>query len=200
MQIVHELRARSDAVVVGINTVLADNPLLTARRVQNARPLIRAVLDSNLRTPLDSKLVSTAGEGQVIIYCLAETLDSSRASALRERGVEVVPLITGRMGKPAPSRMLRDLFQRGVTHLLVEPGPTLAQNLIDYGLVDRIWIFQSPMTIDDPAAPAAAFSPYQEIASIDLNGDRLLEILNPFSDVFFAPIASPDVGWAKSLA
>jgi hypothetical protein len=56
------------------------------------------------------------------------------------------------------------------------------------------------MTIDDPAAPAAAFSPYQEIASVDLKGDRLVEILNPFSDVFFAPIASPDIGWAKSLA
>jgi diaminohydroxyphosphoribosylaminopyrimidine deaminase/5-amino-6-(5-phosphoribosylamino)uracil reductase len=199
MRLVHELRAKSDAVLVGIGTVLADDPLLTARGVPNPRPLIRAVMDSNLRTPITSRLVTTAAESKVIIYCLAETLDSSRAAALRERGVEVVPLITGRMSKPAPSLMLKDLAQRGVTHLLVDAGPTLAQNLIDYGLVDRVWIFHSPMLINDPTAPSAASTPFREIASVDVGGDRLVELLNPFSEVFFAPTPSPDFLSANHL-
>src|SRR5207245_5764001 len=78
LKVVHELRARSDAILVGIGTVLADDPILTARTASKKRPLIRAVLDSRLRIPPTSRLVNTANEGKVIVYCAPENDEISR--------------------------------------------------------------------------------------------------------------------------
>ena len=86
-----------------------------------------------------------------------------------------------------------------MTHLLVDAGPTLGQSLIDQGLADRIWMIQSPITIGAADAPSAPVAPYQEVTSIDLRGDRLVEMLNPFSDVFFAPAPSADMNWAREM-
>jgi len=199
MKLIHELRARSDAILVGIGTVLADDPLLTPRSTKTPRPLIRAVLDSSLRIPIQSRLVKTAGDGKVIVYCRANEADSDKAAALRNSGVEVSGIAVGRMGKPAPTFVLQDLAQRGVTHLVVDAGPTLGQSLIDQGLADRIWIIHSPMVIAAPDAPSAPIAPYPEVASFDLRGDRLVEMLNPHSDVFFSATPSADFNWAKEM-
>jgi diaminohydroxyphosphoribosylaminopyrimidine deaminase/5-amino-6-(5-phosphoribosylamino)uracil reductase len=199
MKVIHELRARSDAILVGIGTVLADDPLLTARGVRHHRPLIRAVLDSSLRIPIQSRLVKTAGEGTVIVYCRGAESDSEKAKALNERGLQVVGVPVGRMGKPAPTFALSDLAKRGVTHLVVDAGPTLGQSLIDQGIADRLWVIHSPLVIAVADAPSAPVAPYQEVASIDLRGDRLVEMLNPFSDVYFAPAPSADLLWAKEM-
>jgi len=199
MKLVHELRARSDAILVGIGTVLADDPLLTARLARYRRPLLRAVLDSSLRIPLQSRLVKTAGDGNVIIYCDTTENNSHKAKTLHEAGLEVVGIAMGRMGKPSPKFVLADLAKRGVSHLLVDAGPTLGQSLIDQSLADRVWIIHSPMKIDSPQAPSAPVAPYQEVATLNLHGDRLVELLNPFSEVFFAPAPSPDIAWAKEM-
>ena len=199
MKVVHELRARSDAIMVGIGTVIADDPMLTARGSEYRRPLIRAVMDSSLRIPIQSRLVKTAGEGKVIIYCASTEANSAKAKALMESGVEVVGIVVGRMAKPAPTFVLADLANRGVTHLVVDAGPTLGQSLIDQGLADRVWMIRSSMTIGAADAPSAPIAPYQEVGSIDLRGDRLVELLNPFGDAFFAPAASADLGWAREM-
>jgi diaminohydroxyphosphoribosylaminopyrimidine deaminase/5-amino-6-(5-phosphoribosylamino)uracil reductase len=199
MRVVHELRARSDAILVGIGTVLADDPILTARETKHRRPLIRAVMDSTLKIPLQSRLVKTAGEGKVIVYCAAAESGSAKAKALKENGVEVVGVVLGRMGKPAPTFVLRDLAKREVTHLVVDAGPRLGQSLIDQGMADRVWIIQSPMRIEAADAPDAPVAPYQEVASLELRGNRLVELLNPFSEVFFAASPSADFVWAKEM-
>jgi diaminohydroxyphosphoribosylaminopyrimidine deaminase/5-amino-6-(5-phosphoribosylamino)uracil reductase len=199
MKVVHELRARSDAILVGIGTVLADDPILTARAARYRRGLLRAVLDSTLRIPLQSRLVKTSGEGKVIIYCAGAEANSSKAKALRENGVEVVGIAVGRMAKPAPTFVLSDLAERGVSHLVVDAGPTLGQSLIDQGLADRVWIIHSKMTVGAADAPAAAVAPYQEVGSLELRGDRLVELLNPFSDVYFAAVPSVDFNWAREM-
>jgi diaminohydroxyphosphoribosylaminopyrimidine deaminase/5-amino-6-(5-phosphoribosylamino)uracil reductase len=199
MKVVHELRARSDAILVGIGTVLADDPILTARAARYRRSLLRTVMDSTLRIPLQSRLVKTSGEGKVIIYCANAEANSSKAKVLRENGVEVVGVAVGRMGKPALTFVLSDLAGRGVSHLVVDAGPTLGQSLIDQGLADRVWTIYSQKTIGAADAPAAAVAPYEQVGSVELGGDRLVELLNPFSEVFFAATPSADLGWVKEM-
>ncbi|MBV8780412.1 MAG: bifunctional diaminohydroxyphosphoribosylaminopyrimidine deaminase/5-amino-6-(5-phosphoribosylamino)uracil reductase RibD, partial [Phycisphaerae bacterium] len=116
-RIVHELRSRCDAIVVGINTVLSDDPFLTARGVKTQRPLLRYVLDRSLRIPLDSRLVKSAEEFPLIVAC--RNASGEKAAELTDRGVTVIQA-------PDFEAVLRDQFNRGVTHVLVEPGPTLA--------------------------------------------------------------------------
>ncbi|HSZ57206.1 MAG TPA: bifunctional diaminohydroxyphosphoribosylaminopyrimidine deaminase/5-amino-6-(5-phosphoribosylamino)uracil reductase RibD [Tepidisphaeraceae bacterium] len=189
--LVHELRARSDAILVGINTVLGDDPLLTARCVETARPLIRAVLDRRLRIPLTSRLVKTAREHRTIVYCAEGKVDSATALELREHHVTVVGLsVAG--DKLDLTEMLRHLAAQDVTHLLVEPGPILAASFLDLGLADRVWVIRSPNAIDGPDAPPAPQVPYPPTASVWLDGDQLTEYLNPQSPVFFAEQPSVD--------
>src|SRR6266850_2223447 len=196
MKVVHELRARSDAILVGIGTVLADDPILTSRGREFRRPLIRAVMDSSLKIPIQSRLVKTAAEGKVIVYCSAGMAKIRGTVPLFEKGIEVVEVPVGRMARPAPTFVLADLAKRGVTHLVVDAGPTLGQSLIDQGLADRLWVIHSPMVVGAADAPSAPIAPYPEVASIDLRGDRLVEMLNPFSDAFFTAAPSADFIWA----
>jgi riboflavin biosynthesis pyrimidine reductase len=89
--------------------------------------------------------------------------------------------------------------ERGVTHLLVEPGPTLARAFFEAGLVDRVWQIRSPKRVDDASAPAAAGIPGDFLRSgqLDLDGDVLSEFLNPASTVFFAAERSADLVLAE---
>jgi diaminohydroxyphosphoribosylaminopyrimidine deaminase / 5-amino-6-(5-phosphoribosylamino)uracil reductase len=199
---VHRLRANSDAVLVGINTVLKDDPLLTARDIEKdhhkrpltTRPLIRAVVDTHLRLPLDSKLVKTSREMPAIVYTgeleLAHYPD--RAAALRSAGVHIVSIPTDRRESLSLTHILRDLHSREVTHLLVEGGPTLTQAFVDQRLADRVWLFQASVVVDSPTAPSAPHAPYTIVAERQIGPDQLVERLNEQSNVFFAAIPSAD--------
>jgi diaminohydroxyphosphoribosylaminopyrimidine deaminase/5-amino-6-(5-phosphoribosylamino)uracil reductase len=192
--LVLRLRARCDAILIGIGTALADDPLLTARGVENPRPLIRAVMDTHLRLPLSSQLVRTAREHPLVVYCGETTFsgERQRVAALQALGVEVVPIAIGRLGRLAPIYVLQHLYSRNVTHLLIEGGPTVAQLFIDYGLVDRVWTFHSPIRVDSADAPDALVAPYSISGQMQIGPDRLVEQLNEFSDVFFALAPSAD--------
>jgi diaminohydroxyphosphoribosylaminopyrimidine deaminase/5-amino-6-(5-phosphoribosylamino)uracil reductase len=187
--IVHHLRARSDAIMVGINTVLADDPLLTVRHVQPLRPLSRIVLDRDLRIPLTSQLVQSALQTPTIIF--SHHPNPTRAAELKMLGVEVIdtPIHQGALALPD---ILATLAQRNVTHLLVEPGPRLAQSFLTSNLADRLWIFHSPHKSTDPNALDTAVFDYPAIAEAKIEGDRLIESFNPSSQVFFSPQPSPD--------
>lgn len=189
---IHELRARCDSILVGIGTVLNDDPLLTSRGVPGARPLRRAVLDSNLRIPLESLLVHT-GAGEVTVFCSRDAYrQSPRVTELQRLGVDVTPI---RSDPVAPGLALDDVLydlDNFGSHVLVEAGPTLARSFIEHNLADRVWVLHSPTAINDESAPRAAEVPYPITAEADLGDDRLVEHLNPHGAVYFAPEPSAD--------
>ncbi|HEY8668623.1 MAG TPA: bifunctional diaminohydroxyphosphoribosylaminopyrimidine deaminase/5-amino-6-(5-phosphoribosylamino)uracil reductase RibD, partial [Tepidisphaeraceae bacterium] len=196
MRIVHELRGRCDAIMVGCHTVQWDDPLLTARDVANPRSLLRVVVDSELQTPIESQLVQTAKKWPVIIYCVWKGWDEGQTH--QELGVEIVTVGAGRNRRVDLREVLTDLAARGVTHLLVEPGPALARSFLNENLADRVWVFDSPKAIGEPDSPHAPDVPYPVTASHDVDGDILTEYLNPQSAAFFANLPSPDFHLAMS--
>jgi diaminohydroxyphosphoribosylaminopyrimidine deaminase/5-amino-6-(5-phosphoribosylamino)uracil reductase len=146
------LRDACDAVMVGVGTVLADDPQLTVRLVEGRNPL-RVVLDPDLQTPPGAAIVRTA-EAPTLIFHRAEAPGSRRA-ALAATGAELVavPESGGRLDLDA---VLRDLGRRDVVRLLVEGGPTLHASFFAKGLVDRVALFIAPKIVGDPRAPGLA--------------------------------------------
>jgi diaminohydroxyphosphoribosylaminopyrimidine deaminase/5-amino-6-(5-phosphoribosylamino)uracil reductase len=154
------LRHRSDAILTGIGTVLADDPSLTDRSgLSRRRPLLRVVLDSQLRTPLQSRLVSSAAS-DVLLIC-AETADAGCEAALLARGAEVlrVPSVAGRLDLAA---VLQRLAERSVIGLLVEAGSAVNAAFLQAGLVDQLVLYYAESELGLSAAPFAAGydSPY----------------------------------------
>lgn len=199
--LVHQLRSRSDAIMVGVNTVIIDDPLLTARGVSPARDLLRVVLDSRLRIPATSRLLDSGMRhvAPLMIYC-GESANTHRAGAYSaELGVKRVNAAPD--GGLDLSEILNDLnnangeIDRPITQLLVEPGPTLAGSFFRDNLADRVWVFRSKLKIGNDSAPTAALIPegYISTGEINLNGDTLTEYLNPRSPVFFAAEPSADL-------
>jgi diaminohydroxyphosphoribosylaminopyrimidine deaminase/5-amino-6-(5-phosphoribosylamino)uracil reductase len=136
---VHRLRAGADAILVGIGTVLADDPALTVREWAEPRvPPRRLVLDRRARLPLTSKLVKTARE--VSVGVLATTPDPQAMAALTSAGVEVSVA-------PDLSAHLRALRLRGIQHILAEPGDRVATALLEGGFVDRLIIFRTSVPL-----------------------------------------------------
>jgi diaminohydroxyphosphoribosylaminopyrimidine deaminase/5-amino-6-(5-phosphoribosylamino)uracil reductase len=162
------------------------------------------LLDSGLKVPLDSRLVATAAETPLWVFCSEAVVASDprladRMTELRVRSVVVHPVAaTPGRGVSLPL-VLAELARARVTHVSVEPGPRLARSFFDNGLVDRLWVFRSPNRIDDETAPAAAPvpAPFLRTAELDLDGDRLTEYLNPSSGAFFAAEPSADLVLAR---
>ena len=148
---VQELRWQADAVLTGIGTVLADDPLLTDRSGRRRRrPLLRVVLDSGLRLPLTSRLVGSA-DGDLLVFTVSQ--DAERADELRRRGIriEVLPAEAGRVPL---SLVLERLGAEQVLTVLTETGTGLNTALLNAGLVDRLTVFQSPQECGVEAVPA----------------------------------------------
>ena len=150
-QTVQFLRWQADAVAVGVDTVLADDPQLTDRSgLRRRRPLLRVVLDSALRIPLDCKLVRTA-DFDVCVFTVSQ--DNKKIFELTRRGVrvEVMPAEHGRVPLTA---VLEKLGSEGILTLLTETGTRLNTALLAGGLVDRVHVFVSPQIMGSDAVPA----------------------------------------------
>ena len=145
---VHRMRDRSDAIMVGVGTVLADDPALTVRDVPGRSPL-RVVLDSALLTPLDAQLVESARAVPTLIFH-GPHHDRDRARLFQERGVELAEVPRGAQGLDLDA-VLRTLAQRNVMRLLVEGGPTLHGALLEGSHVDYAAVFVAPRILADPA-------------------------------------------------
>lgn len=148
---VQRLRHAADAILTGIGTVLADDPLLTDRTGRpRRRPLLRVVLDSRLRLPLRSKLVKSAA-GDVLVFTRASS-ESARARALRRAGVEVVHL-PGRGNKLDLRAVVRKLGQREILSLLMEAGARVNGAALEAGIVDKMMLFYAPKVLGDDGLP-----------------------------------------------
>jgi diaminohydroxyphosphoribosylaminopyrimidine deaminase/5-amino-6-(5-phosphoribosylamino)uracil reductase len=148
---VQPLRWQADAALTGVDTVLADDPMLTDRSgMRRRRPLLRVVLDSALRMPLDSKMVKTAHD-DVVIFTVSK--DEARINEFRKRGVrvEVLPAEAGRVPL---DKVLAKLGEEGILSLLTETGTRLNTALLAAGLVDRVHLFVSPQIMGSDAVPA----------------------------------------------
>lgn len=147
------LRAHLDAIVVGVQTVLADDPQLTAR-IPGARDPLRVVMDSQLRTPLGSTLVKTAGQTPTLVLTTRAAPASAR-TALEAAGVQVVALRKTRAGQVDPAAALKLLHARGVNSVLLEGGATLVGSFADAGLIRKVFAFVAPVLIGGRDAPGA---------------------------------------------
>jgi diaminohydroxyphosphoribosylaminopyrimidine deaminase/5-amino-6-(5-phosphoribosylamino)uracil reductase len=148
----HEMRDRLDAVMVGAGTVRADDPRLTCR-IPGGRDPIRIVLDGRLSISPRSRVLRVGSQAPTWIFA-AQDASERRAATLARGGAEVIRL-RGRGTVHLPS-VLRELWLRGVTSVLVEGGATLAAAALRARLVDRVVLFLAPMIIGGDGVPAVA--------------------------------------------
>ena len=151
-RVVQEMRRECDAVLVGINTVLADDPQLTARDDGGsplARQPLRVVLDSQCRTPLEAKIFKEPGNTLIVT---SESASPARVAELTERGAQVLQLPLKEPGRVDWPETLAELGRRDVVNLLVEGGGVVLGSLFDAGLVDKVYAFIAPKIIGGEAA------------------------------------------------
>lgn len=180
--LVHVMRAMHDGVMAGIGTILADDPLLNVRLpgLEDRTPL-RVVLDSELRLPMDARIVAAAVKGPVLAIA-GEGASEERAQRLREAHVEVVYAARDKTGHVDLGGALKLLGARGLTRIFCEGGPGLAAALIGQGLADEVIMFTSPKPLGRggilglaPAATVRLADPdhYRLIETRRIGADRL---------------------------
>ena len=176
---VHEMRHANDAVMVGVGTVIADDPLLTDRTgLPRRRPLLRVILDSRLRLPLDSRVVRTANYDVVVFCCFAE---ENRRLELEEHGILVeqvpmrkpledgtIPFPSGEPaadGRPDLERVIARLGEREITSVVIEGGAMVNWAALSAGIVDKIFFYYAPKILAGTSSiPLALGTGYRRIS------------------------------------
>jgi diaminohydroxyphosphoribosylaminopyrimidine deaminase/5-amino-6-(5-phosphoribosylamino)uracil reductase len=159
---VHRLRHASDAILTGIGTVLHDNPLLTDRSgLPRRRPLLRVVLDTDLRTPLDARLVQSvqSHNGQPDLLLLTTSLDQVHIAPLRDRGVQIEQLppsqtLGAGVDLAAALTLLGRRFE--IQSVLLEGGSRLNRVALESGAVDKLTLFYAPIFLGEAGIPLLA--------------------------------------------
>jgi diaminohydroxyphosphoribosylaminopyrimidine deaminase / 5-amino-6-(5-phosphoribosylamino)uracil reductase len=175
---VHLLRAQCDAILVGIGTVLADDPLLTCRLPgMEARSPVRVVLDRSLRIPATSRLVHSARETPLWVMT-SKVSEAPAAMKLGAAGAQVIRVAAA----TAPpgldlSAVLQALAGKGITRLLVEGGARVASSLVAAGLVDEAWLLRSPDSVGADGVPALGALPLSAITQSPTFKQRASEML-----------------------
>ncbi len=163
---VQQQRHQSDAILVGMGTILADDPLLTDRSGNpRRRPLLRVILDSHLRLPLESRLVqSVASQGSstndVLIFC--SSFENKKKLELEERGLRVEQLTPASDGRPDIHAILRRLGQLEITSVMIEGGATVNGTALTSGVVDKVFLYYAPRIM-----AATASVPFAAGAGVD---------------------------------
>jgi diaminohydroxyphosphoribosylaminopyrimidine deaminase/5-amino-6-(5-phosphoribosylamino)uracil reductase len=196
---VHRLRAVYDAIMVGRGTVSADDPLLTVRgAVTPPRPPVRVIVDTQLRTALESQLLGTIDQAPVWLYCAAD-VDEARRAELERAGARVrtVPRSDGGLNLQS---VLHDLWEQGIRSVFCEGGARLAGALARNGLLDRLQVFVAPMLLGSGAVNAFDALPEPERVPLQLErverfgSDVLLTYDRANPDLAAVPIGEGDRG------
>jgi diaminohydroxyphosphoribosylaminopyrimidine deaminase/5-amino-6-(5-phosphoribosylamino)uracil reductase len=179
--VIHRERAEVDAIAIGSETLLVDDPILTARVAYRHRPLVRVVFDRRLRMPATARLLSTLQHGPVIVATSAAVADSARARELAAAGADIEAI---QDPVDEASSFLQDalkrLAARGVNSLLVEGGPMLHQAFWEASLVDRVELFITPCSlgaggVDWIHLPDGSLAGLAKLRATPLGDDVLLE-------------------------
>ena len=149
---VHQLRNNYKGIMVGIDTVIADNPLLTCR-IQGGRDPIRIIVDSRLRIPIDAKVLDMQNESKTII-ATTHLADSEKIKALQGRGIDIIVTksINGRVNLES---LMTILGEKDIDSILLEGGPTLNYSALESGIVDKVMIYMAPMLIGGKSSKTA---------------------------------------------
>lgn len=151
-RLVHEVRGAVDAVVVGIGTALADDPMLTAREVPAYREPLRVVVDGSLRLPPDSRLAATAGAAPVLV-ATREDAPAEREAALAAKGVRVLRAPAGPGGVDLGALFRRLKAEEGVRRILLEGGGEMLASAFAAGVVHQVMAFTAPIVLGGRSAP-----------------------------------------------
>jgi diaminohydroxyphosphoribosylaminopyrimidine deaminase / 5-amino-6-(5-phosphoribosylamino)uracil reductase len=161
---VHQLRHQNDAIMVGVGTIIADDPLLTDRSgLPRRRPLLRVIVDSRLRLPLESRLVKSGHEDVLVVCSFAE---EKRKQTLREHGIRVeqLPAATAD-GRPNFEKLLELLGQLEITSLLIEGGAMINWAALHSGIVDKVFLYYAPKILAGSGAiPFATTSGFRSMS------------------------------------
>jgi diaminohydroxyphosphoribosylaminopyrimidine deaminase/5-amino-6-(5-phosphoribosylamino)uracil reductase len=159
---VHRERARVDAVLTGMGTVMADDPLLTVRGTRARRTPLRVVWAPRLGVPADRAIVRTAREVPTVVAAPQEAIAARarEAEELRSHGIEV-------LGAADEGAMLSELGRRGVATVLVEAGGGLVRPMLARGLVNAAWVFSAPHALGDSGPRSAAPMTAAELSRLE---------------------------------
>jgi diaminohydroxyphosphoribosylaminopyrimidine deaminase / 5-amino-6-(5-phosphoribosylamino)uracil reductase len=166
---VQQLRHQHDAILVGVGTVIADNPLLTDRSgLPRRRPLLRVIVDSHLRLPLNSRLAQTA-KGDVLIFC--SFAEEKKKQHLLEHGIQVEQVASaGPDGRPDLLAISRRLAERELTSVVIEGGAMVNWAALASGVADKVFFYYSPRILAGtgsvPFAAGAGFRWMKEAAHL----------------------------------
>ena len=151
---VQQLRHENNAILTGIGTILADDPLLTDRTGQSRRrPLLRVILDSHLRLPLDSQIARTA-QGDVLVFCASQ--DHKRRQQMEQLGIRVENAPQSLGGHLDLTAILRRLAELEITSVMIEGGSHLNTAALDDGIVDKVMLYVAPKIFGQAAIPFTA--------------------------------------------
>jgi len=166
---VQELRHQSDAILVGVGTVIADDPLLTDRTGRpRRRPLLRVILDSRLRLPTESRVATTA-QDDVLVFCSSP--EEKKKKQLLKLGIRVQKLpATAADGRPDIAAVVRFLGETEITSLIIEGGSTVNAAALSAGTVDKVFLYYAPRilagTASVPFAGGAGFKSISDAACV----------------------------------
>jgi diaminohydroxyphosphoribosylaminopyrimidine deaminase / 5-amino-6-(5-phosphoribosylamino)uracil reductase len=153
-QHVQQLRHQHDAIMAGVGTVIADDPLLTDRSgLPRRRPLLRVILDSWLRLPQASRLVKTAKD-DVLVLCSAA--DESKQREIEKLGIRVERVAPMPDGRPDLADVMHHLGKWEITSLLIEGGATLNWTALSSGVVDKLFLYYAPKILGEGSVPFTA--------------------------------------------
>ena len=158
---VQQLRHQHDAVLVGLGTIIADDPLLTDRSVlPRRRPLLRVVLDSHLRLPMGSQIVKTANE-DLLIFCVVA--DAKRQKELEDSGVRVEQLSASAERRTDLTAVLRRLGELQITSVMFEGGSSVNGAALSAGVVDKLFLYYAPQIMGGSGIPFATPPSFQNM-------------------------------------